>query len=120
MAAAEVARVVNLSTAVVDVEHPRQRGFTMRTIECLLAGKKLVTTNRHIMTSDLYHPSRVHLIARGTPEIPANFIAQPCQMVSDILRQRYSCEGWIAELLNVQAGARMQLRGAEPTYTDRQ
>ena len=37
--AAEFAQLVERSKAVLDVEHPRQRGLTMRTIETLLAGK---------------------------------------------------------------------------------
>jgi hypothetical protein len=106
MPAAEVAEIVRQSRAVLDVEHPRQRGFTMRTIETLLAGKKLVTTNKHIVGSDLYHPSRAHVISRRTPEIPAGFVEQPCDAIPDELRRRYSCEGWAAELLSLQDAAR--------------
>jgi hypothetical protein len=106
MPAAEVAQKVACSRAVLDVEHPRQRGFTMRTIETLLAGKKLVTTNNHILTSNLYHPSRVHVISRVSPEIPAEFLAQPYLSVSDALRSYYSCEGWASELLELQDAAK--------------
>lgn len=106
MPAAEVAQKVACSRAVLDVEHPRQRGFTMRTIETLLAGKKLVTTNKHILTSNLYHPSRVHLISRVSPEIPAEFLKQPYIGVSDELRIYYSCEGWASELLEFQDAAK--------------
>lgn len=106
MSAAEVAQKVACSRAVLDVEHPRQRGFTMRTIETLLAGKKLVTTNKHILTSNLYHPSRVHVISRASPEIPAEFLEQPYLGVSDALRSYYSCEGWAKELLQLQDAAK--------------
>jgi hypothetical protein len=106
MTAAEVAQVVACSKAVLDVEHPRQRGFTMRTIETLLAGKKLVTTNKHILTSNLYHPSRVHVISRANPEIPTPFLEQPYLDISDELRNYYSCEGWISELLELQDAAK--------------
>jgi hypothetical protein len=113
MPAADVAQVVNRSRAVLDVEHPRQRGFTMRTIETLLAGKKLVTTNDHILGSDLYHPSRAHVISRLAPEIPAGFVEQPYAEIPDALRRSYSCEGWAAELLGLQDAARAQ-RAALP------
>ena len=108
MPAGEVAQIVERSRAVLDVEHPRQRGFTMRTIETLLACKKLVTTNEHILGSDLYHPSRAHVISREAPEIPLAFMQQPYIGIPDALRQRYSCEGWVAELLNWQDAARAQ------------
>lgn len=106
MSAADVAQKVACSDAVLDVEHPRQRGFTMRTIETLLAGKKLVTTNEHILNSDLYHPSRVHVISRLAPSIPAEFLKQPFKSVSEDLKSYYSCDGWAKELLALQDSAK--------------
>ena len=88
------------------VEHPRQRGLTMRTIETLMAGKKLVTTNEHILACNLYHPSRVHVISRFNPEIPTHFLEQSYLAISDALRSYYSCEGWVSELLELQDAAK--------------
>jgi hypothetical protein len=106
MSAADVAQVVECSMAVLDVEHPRQRGFTMRTIETLLAEKKLLTTNLHILDSDLYDPSRVCVINRTNPEIPAEFLDKSFLPVSASLRSYYSCEGWASELLSLQDAAK--------------
>jgi hypothetical protein len=102
MTAEAVSFVVERSKTVLDIEHPRQRGFTMRTIETLLAEKKLVTTNQHILGCDLYHSSRVHLIDRGEPEIPPEFLAQSYLPILEELRYYYSCEGWAIELLALQ------------------
>lgn len=104
--AAEVAQIVQQSRAVLDVEHPRQRGLTMRTIETLLAGRKLVTTNKHILDSSLYDATRVHVIDRVKPDIPENFLAQPYLAIPDALRNYYSCEGWVSELLALQDSSR--------------
>ena len=106
MPAVEVARIVECARAVLDVEHPRQRGLTMRTIETLLAEKKLVTTNKYILNSNLYDPSRVYVINRARPEIPAEFLAQPYLAIPDALRNYYSCKGWVSELLALQDAAR--------------
>lgn len=102
MAAADVEQIVNRSRSVLDVEHPRQRGFTMRTIETFLVEKKLATTNKYILDSDLYHPSRVCVISRENPEIPGDFFDLPYVAVPEALRHYYSCEGWVAELLKLQ------------------
>ena len=110
MSAADVAQIVECSKAVLDVEHLNQRGFTMRTIETLLAGKKLVTTNKHILGSDLYHPSRVCVIHRNNPEIPTEFLDLPYLPFPDSLRNYYSCEGWAIELLSLQEAANHDLR----------
>jgi hypothetical protein len=113
MPAPEVQQIIERSRAVLDIEHPRQRGLTMRTIETLLAGRKIVTTNAHIVDSDLYDPSRVHVIRRDDPSIPQAFIDVEFLPVLPALRSRYSCEGWVTELMsNAEKG--FQRRQASP------
>jgi hypothetical protein len=106
MTATEVAQIVECSRSVLDVEHPRQRGLTMRTIETLLAEKKLMTTNQFILESTLFEPSRVVVINRSKPEIPVNFLDTPYVAIPESLRTYYSCEGWASELLALQDSAR--------------
>jgi hypothetical protein len=106
MTTADIEKIVAESMTVLDIEHPRQRGFTMRTIETLLTEKKLVTTNSHIFSSNLYHPSRVHVINRESPEIPAEFLEQSFLPIQDALKNYYSCLGWATELLTIQDKAR--------------
>lgn len=108
MSAEEVAEKVWCSKSVLDVEHPRQRGFTMRTIETLLAGKKLITTNQHIFSCNLYHPSRVHVISRWQPKIPVGFLGEPFLPIKNELKRYYSCEYWIEELLRLQDQGRQK------------
>ena len=102
MQASDVARIVANSKAVLDIEHPKQRGFTMRTIETLFAEKKLITTNRSILKSDLYDVSRVHVINRDSPKISSTFLESPFLPFEERLKEYYSCEGWVRELLMLQ------------------
>ena len=106
MPPAAVNAIVARSRVVLDVEHPRQRGLTMRTIETLMAGHKLATTNTHIADSDLYHPSRVQVISRLEPAIAPSFLAQGFEPLSPALRSRYSCAGWAQELIEQAVMAR--------------
>jgi len=108
MSAADVAKVIECSKAVLDVEHPSQRGLTIRTIETLLSGKKLVTTNNHIFDSDLFDPSRVCVIDRTNPEIPVDFLSQPFLQIPESLKSYYSCERWLADLLSLQDIAKQE------------
>jgi hypothetical protein len=103
MPAADVARIIALSRAVLDVEHPQQRGLTMRTIETLMAGNKLLTTNQHVLDCDLYDESRAQIIDRNTPRIDHVFLSQPIKPVPQELRDRYSCEAWVKELIDMQS-----------------
>ncbi len=84
---------------MLDVEHPRQRGLTMRTIETLLSGRKLITTNRHIVDSDLFDPSRVHVISREHPQVPQAFFEMPFAPVPEAVRSRYTLRRWIVDLI---------------------
>lgn len=97
-----VAEKIEDCVAVLDIEHPHQHGLTIRTIETLMAGKKLITTNKHILSSNLYHPSRVYVINRSKPDISADFFEQPYLPVPDALKNYYSCEVWLSELLELQ------------------
>lgn len=107
MSAKDVSQIVACSGAVLDIEHPKQRGFTMRTIETILAGKKIATTNKHIYESDLYHQSRVFVINRDNPEIPEEFLNKSYSPVTVDIRNKYSCEGWVTELLSLQDHAKV-------------
>lgn len=110
MPAQDVAAIVATSLAVLDIEHPRQRGLTMRTIETLLAGKKLVTTNTLVTASDLFHPSRVQLIDREHPTISQDFVDMPFLPVPDKIAATYSCAAWIRQLLLYQREAQRAKR----------
>jgi hypothetical protein len=92
--------VVRHSRAVVDVEHPLQIGMTMRTIETLLSGKKLITTNAAVMKSNLYHVSRVAVIDRAMPRICDEFLATPFLSIPKDVQQSYELHGWLKRLLS--------------------
>jgi len=100
MAAEAVQAVVDSARTIVDIEHPRQRGLTMRSIETLLAGRKLVTTNALICDSDLFDESRVCIIDRRRPSIPPTFLRSSFAPLSAAQRARHSVGGWVDELLH--------------------
>jgi hypothetical protein len=91
--------VVRQSRAVVDIEHPSQTGMTMRTIETLLDGKKLITTNAAVRDCDLYHPSRVAIIDRKQPLIDPAFLDTPFLPIPDGVRESYHIDAWLKTLL---------------------
>ena len=100
----EVTALVARSRVIVDVERPVQSGLTMRTIEIIASGKKIITTNRHILESDLFSPSNVLWIDREKPTIPAVFFSSPSVAVSRDILSRYSLGGWLDEVLPTEAG----------------
>jgi hypothetical protein len=108
MSADEVNYYIKNSTAILDIEHPNQTGLTMRTIETLLSEKKLITTNKSIVSSNLYDVSRVYVISRKNPHIPNDFFNYTFLPISDSLKYYYSCEGWVVDVLNSQDSVRYE------------
>lgn len=96
----EVAEIMLKSKAVLDIQHPKQTGLTMRTIETLGAGKKIITTNKDIMYYDIYSESNVCIIDRKSPTININFINSEYKELPSEILNRYSIGGWIAQVFS--------------------
>jgi hypothetical protein len=71
----------------------------MRTVETLMSGRKLITTNAHVKESELYHPTRVHIISRADPRIPQAFFESTFEPIPEDVRQRYSLTRWVLDLV---------------------
>lgn len=91
--------IFHSSFAVLDIEHPRQTGLTMRTFETVGSSKKLVTTNSDVQNYEFYNPQNVHILNRAAPSIPSSFFDTPYTPVSSAIYRRYSLAGWLDDLL---------------------
>jgi hypothetical protein len=96
---AEALEVTGASLAAVDIEHPRQRGLTMRTFEVLAAGKKLITTNARIRDYDFYSLDRICVIDRHQPRIEKGFFEAPPAPWETRHRIRYGIRAWADDVL---------------------
>ncbi len=101
LAPAEVERIYSASRCVVDIHHPRQTGLTMRTIESVITGVKVVTTNTYVTREAFFHPSRILIIERSAPLVPPSFAAEPILPISDSVSDRYQVTQWIFRLLSL-------------------
>lgn len=94
----EVADILQKSKAVLDIQHPRQTGLTIRTIETLGAGKKIITTNKEILHYEIFRDSNVCIIDRETPVINKSFINTSYEKLPSEILSKYSIEGWIEQV----------------------
>jgi len=95
-----VQRVFGQSRAIVDIEHPHQRGLTMRTFESIGARKKLVTTNPHVRDYAFFDPTNIHVIDRKTPTLPEEFLKTPYRPLPESLYYQHSLAGWVDGLIS--------------------
>lgn len=87
------------SKIVVDYTHPGQTGFTMRTIEAMGNGCKLITNNPLIKQADFYNPNNI-LVYEGTDvEIPDWFVQSPYEEPEEKIYRKYALTEWLKDIL---------------------
>lgn len=91
------------SRATLDIEHPGQRGLTMRTIEALGSQTKLITTNATASAYDFYDRHNIAIIDRNKPRLPRNFLTTPFRPVPEEIHQRYRLETWVRDVCGLPA-----------------
>lgn len=101
----EIAKIINKTKVILDVQHPKQTGLTMRTIEMIGMNKKLITTNQCIRQYDFYNPENITVIDRHTVVIPEGFLDKPYQKIQEDIYNKYSLENWILDVLGVDGDA---------------
>jgi hypothetical protein len=97
----EVVHKVASSKVILDIQHPKQTGLTMRTLEAIGAGKKLITTNPKIKEYDFYQSENIAIIDRLNPikELDSSFFLDPPKPIPEETIQSYSIGRWLQDLL---------------------
>lgn len=83
------------SRIVIDVCHPKQTGLTLRCIETLGAGRKLITTNKDIINYDFYNPKNILVIDSESPQIPSEFMETEYEPLPEAIYEKYSLSSWL-------------------------
>lgn len=97
----QLTALLKQSKAVVDIQHPKQSGLTMRTIEMLGANKKMITTNKDIRHYDFYHPNNICIVDRDKVVVPTEFMTTPYVPVDEKVKERYSITYFVQDLLGL-------------------
>lgn len=96
-------RILLSSYGVLDVFYGYQRGLTTRTIEALLLGVKLITSNESIKEYDLFNKDNVLILPKGSGcLIPTSFLrSSPVKYDSKIIEE-YSVESFVNNIFGKQ------------------
>ena len=96
----EIAKEVEKSKIVIDIQHPKQVGLTIRMIEMIGMGKRVITTNADIRNYDFYTPTNISIIERKNPKLDMDIDKDydpPCESIY----KGYSLETWIYGVLGM-------------------
>ena len=83
------------SNVILDINHPGQKGLTMRTFEAIGAGKKMITTNSEIKKYPFYNSNNIYLIDRNAVELDKTFFEMRYKNIDQDLYYKTSIEGWL-------------------------
>ena len=100
LSADDIAKIVDESRIILDIQHPKQTGLTMRTIEMIGMNKKLITTNQNIKRYDLFNANNVAIVNRNKVEIPEGFLDSQHTLLPKEVYEKYSLQSWILEVLS--------------------
>ena len=91
----EILELYKTSNVILDINHPGQKGLTMRTFETIGAGKKMITTNVEIKKYPFYNSNNIYIINRDDVVLDKNFFELPYAEVDKELYYKLSIEGWL-------------------------
>jgi hypothetical protein len=80
---------------VIDINHPQQTGLTIRTIEALVNGKKLITTNSSIRDYCFFNETNICIVDRLEIKINESFLNSEFMGYSQEITQSLTIDGWI-------------------------
>ena len=96
-----VAQVLKRTKFVIDIAHPKQVGYTSRTLEALAAGCNLITTNEDIKNASFYDPRFITVINRNAPEISSDITLKYVKPRRDIISSLH-IENWLKSVLELK------------------
>ncbi|MCD9504168.1 lipopolysaccharide biosynthesis protein [Photobacterium phosphoreum] len=91
----EIRDIFIKSKVVVDIEHPKQSGLTMRTFELLGLKRKIITTNKNIVDYDFYNKNNIYVLDRNKSVIPKDFLDSPYVDIKKEILDKYSLSSWL-------------------------
>lgn len=98
----QYAGILNRSSVVLDLPHPEQSGLTMRAIEAICTGKKLITTARDVLRYDFYHPDNVMLVDWDTLEFDPDFLFEAPKLLDRSVIEKYSLRKWVLNVCGIE------------------
>ena len=101
LSTAELSGLFQNAKCVLDIQVPGQTGLTMRTIEALAHGCKLLTTNKAIIEEPFFDPDWVQVLETANMRLDLNFISGlPGKPINiDYL----SLDNWVLNIVGNQA-----------------
>ena len=94
----EIVNLYKMSNVILDINHPGQKGLTMRTFEAIGSGKKMITTNPEVKKYPFYSPDVFYVIDRNNIVLDKTFFTSPIPDITNDMYYKCSIEGWLSDI----------------------
>lgn len=94
----DLSKIQAQSKAILDIKHPKQEGLTIRTLETMALGKKLITTNPDIKNYDFYNSNNIYILNESNIDGLPIFMKKKNIPVPTEIKSKYSIEYFINEI----------------------
>jgi len=88
-------RRVGQSRAILDIYQAIQTGFSLRVMEHIFFGKKLVTNNAVIQWAGFYHPNNIFLLHKEGIDTLKDWLDLPFVPIKEEIREYYRFDNWV-------------------------
>lgn len=92
----EMAILYSRSKCILDFSKQQQSGLSMRTIESMGAGKKLITSNAYLINDPIYNPNNIYIMEENKSSNIRHFLNQEFVYTDTI--EKYSIKNWCLNL----------------------
>ena len=90
----KVIDLVKNADILLDYSRVPDAGLSLRPMEALFFGKKLITNNLEILDSDFYNPANIYVLDRDKRTIK-EFVDCPVEPVDPLIRDNYLLSNWL-------------------------
>ena len=80
---------------LVDCKCSGQQGMTLRPLEALFYGKKLLTNDSRLAGEAFYHPDNIFIWGQDDPARLGSFLHSACRPVRPAILAQYGLERWV-------------------------
>ncbi|MGL4954967.1 MAG: hypothetical protein ACRC4Y_05770, partial [Cetobacterium sp.] len=94
----EVINIFSNSKAILEIQHPRQKTITTRSIEALGTKTKVITTVQNIKNHDFYNEDNYYIISRDNLNISKEWLNKPYKNIDEKIIKYYSLKTWVGEI----------------------
>ena len=91
-------KIIEESKCILDSPQEGQTGLTIRTIECLGAKRKLITSNPEIKQYDFYKEENI-IVYPDDIECNTAFFSCPYQDIDWNIYNKYSLKSWLTRMI---------------------